>query len=177
MLITLVFKVTPVSKLALAGAATVTTSVELPFRSSSITEPFLKVTLLLKVAVPMAPARPGLKVPNRLIAEVPAPLTDIVPAENASVEVAPRLVVAKPEVVRLPPELDTEPSKSNVEVPDGPEMKMLPGEVTAPNRVLPVLLAEMLTAPAEAIVINPVEVDVFILIGSDPVPMAPLDEV
>jgi hypothetical protein len=116
---TLVFRVTPFSKVALAGAATVTTSVELPFKSNSSIELVLNVTLLLKVAVPKEPTPPGLKVPTTLMDDVPAPLTEIDPAENTSVDVAPKLVVANPVVVRLPAVLVTEPRKSSVEGPRG----------------------------------------------------------
>ena len=174
---TLVFNPTPDSNVAMAGAATVTTSVLLPFRSNSRTEPLLNVTLLLKVAVPMAPARPGFRVPSRLIVEVPAPVMEMVPAEKTSTEFAPRLVVPKPVVVRFPPLLLAEPRMSRMEAPPGPEMLMLPGDDTAPNRVVPVFVAAMLTGPAALTVTNPVVVDVLTLTGSAPVPMAPVDEV
>jgi hypothetical protein len=174
---TLVFKPTPDSNVAVAGAATVTTSVLLPFRSNSRTEPFLNVTLLLNVAVPMAPARPGFRVPSRLIVEVPAPVMEIDPAENTSVDVAPRLVVPKPVVVRFPPLLLTEPRMSRVEAPPGPEMLMLPGDDTAPNGVVPVFVAAILTASAASTVTSPVVVDVLTLIGSALVPIAPADAV
>lgn len=173
----MVFNPTPGSNVAPAGAVTVTTSVKPPFRSNSSLDPVLNVTRLLNVAVPMPSARPGLSVPSMLMAEVPVPVIDIDPAENTSVAVTPKFVVANPVVVRLPAVLVTEPRKSSVEGPEGPVMLMFPGDVMMPNLVVPVFVTAMLTAPAESMVTSPVAVVVLTLMGSDPVPMAPLDEV
>jgi hypothetical protein len=106
--------------------------------------------------------------------EVPAPVKESVSAEKTSADVAPRLVVPKPVVVRFPPLLLTEPRMSRMEAPPGPEMLMLPGDDTAPNRVLPVYVAAMLTEPAALTVTSPAVVDVLTLTGSA---IAPADAV
>ena len=114
-----------------------------PLKSNSRTDADWKLTLLLNVAVPMAPVRPGRKVPSRLMVGVedPEPATLMALPEKTSEVPSPRLVIANPVIDTLPPLLSTFPLKLAVELPAGPDTEMFEPAFKLPNRVVPALVA------------------------------------
>ena len=114
-----------------------------PLKSNSRIDVDWKLTLLLNVAVPRAPERPGREVPSKLMVgvEAPEPATLMALPEKTSEAPSPRLVVANPVIDTLPPLLSTFPLKLAVELPAGPDTEMFEPAFKLPNRVVPALVA------------------------------------